>query len=450
MWNLDQSAPLRPLNDIHTALRNRGRSPAGVAAGCVVFLLLAVLASPVEAQRKGSRRKGEKPETSTSGPRDYKSNNFLMHTDLPEKDAQDLLERLEKMLTLISRYWGQPNRQTIECFVVQDLAKWPSGALHPEGVISIRGRAGITISQKVSIGNRFRATAVVYAVADRGTPQHEAVHAYCAQTFGNTGPVWYSEGMAEMGQYWKDGDFSVNADDVVIRYLRSAETKKTLSAIVDRNEQTGDSWQNYAWRWALCHLLANNENYRKRFHPLGLGLLTEQRGMTFQQVYGSMSREINFEYLFFLNHVERGFRADLCSWDWKARYRVPRGRSGLLSRIVADHGWQPSRLKVRSGEQYAYSASGTWKLDAEADPVNADGTDDGSGQLVAAIFNDEDYTLGEEFPLGRYGSFTASADGNLVLRCRDAWGRLADNAGRMTVRLKSFDEKSPLPEPKDD
>src|SRR5437762_1494004 len=81
----------------------------------------------------------------------------------------------------------------------------------------------------------FVAKSLVFAVADRGTPQHESVHAYCGQTFGTTGPLWYSEGMAEMGNYWREGDRSVNIHPGVLEYLRNSPPK-SLNDIVNANE----------------------------------------------------------------------------------------------------------------------------------------------------------------------------------------------------------------------
>ena len=46
-------------------------------------------------------------------------------------------------------------------------------------------------------------------------------------------------------------------------------------------------------------------------------------------------------------------------------------------------------------------------------------------------------------------AFTAPGDGNLLLRCRDDWHQLADNSGRLTVRMKRADATSPLPKPKE-
>ena len=290
-----------------------------LSIGLIVGLLTAsmpeVLAqskgtSAVSKERPAENSKGKKPAADEPpGPRDFRSPNFLLHTDLPKDEADELSKRLETMLTLISKYWGKPNRQPIECFVVRDLSVWPRDVLDPEGLAKIQERAGVTLTQtRVLRGTNevVAAKATVYAVSDRGTPQHEAVHAYCGQNFGRTGPVWYSEGMAEMGQYWRAGESRVNCDPQAVRFIRRSEPK-ALNAIVNARQITGDSWKNYCWRWALCHLLANNPNYYDRFRPLGLGILMDKPDATFEHVYGSMAKEISFEYLFFLQHFDLGY-----------------------------------------------------------------------------------------------------------------------------------------------
>ena len=364
--------------------------------------------------------------------RDYQSRNFLVHTDLSPAGAQDLLKRLETMLSLISRYWGKPNRQQIECFVVKDLSKWPAGSLDPKAIPYIQGKAGVTLSSGYTRGNQVFRKAKVYAISDRGTPQHEAVHAYCSQTFGRTGPVWYSEGMAEMGQYWKAKDPAVNADPVVVNYLKKAKPK-SLNEIVNGKEFTGDSWQNYAWRWALCHLLATNKNYSTRFRPLGLGLLTQQN-VSFEKVYGSMAEEISFEYLFFLKHLERGYRVDLCSWDWKTRFQHPSSNRFVTAKINAMSGWQATRASVKKGHSYLYETQGSWQIEAKGEKLTADGNDKSKGKLMGVIFND--YQLSEPFALGSAGTFTAESDGKLYVRCQDDWNSLGDNSGYVTLKCK--------------
>ena len=249
--------------------------------------------------------------------------------------------------------------------------------------------------------------------------------------------------MAELGQAWREKARGVNCHEVVLQYLKS-ENPKELTELVDVGDRTGDSWQNYAWRWALCHLLANNPNYAPRFKPLGLGLLTGQ-DVSFERVYGPMAKEINFEYHFFLGHIEENLRADLIAWDWKAKFTKLRGSTSSSAKIEAARGWQPSRATVSDQEEYEYSAAGTWKTSATATAVTADGDDSGQGKLQAVIF--DDYKLSEPFELGSYGTFTPPTSGDLYVRCGDKWNELVDNSGKISLKIKLQGKGNPLPKP---
>lgn len=442
-----------------------------IVSGCV---LAATDSAVAQSAAKSKTKKSESAQP--AGPRDFRSANFLVHTDLPEDEAKDLLKRLETMLALISKYWGRPNKQTIEMFVVRDLELWPPDSLEPNGLESIAAQAGITITSGAvnrQTGQLVAAKSRVYAFADRGIPQHEAVHAYCHQTFGRAGPTWYSEGMAEMGHCWREGESRVHCLPIVVKYLRSVEPKP-LHAIVNSREQTGDSWQNYTWRWALCHLLANNPNYYDRFRPLGLGILTDQPDATFAQVYGSMSQEIAFEYLFFLQHFDLGYEVTLTAWDWKTKFRHATATLPVTCVIEAKRGWQASRLLVKAGDEFEVTAEGSWSLSAdgpELSPFCVELPDQKPvserpatakksatkkntktepledlpsvwrydspfkpGQLVGVLFND--YELSEPFAIPAEGSFVALGDGQLFLRCEEAWNRLADNKGKVSLKFK--------------
>lgn len=419
------------------------------------------LSGPELAAREASRPKVQLPGPSDAPgeksikplphkPADFKSTHFLIHTDLSSKEAHELLKRLEQMLVLVAKYWNHPPVATIECYVVKDLKHWPAGSLLPAGRAKIQQGAGVTIVETLNRGAQtVAAKAIVYATAEHGTPQHEAVHAYCGQAFGKTGPLWYSEGMAEVGQYWRPDELSVNCPDYVIRYIRS-RPPKPLGEILGEgrpgnpNGASGDSWQNYAWRWALCHLLVNNPNYSARFRPLGAAYLSGGRA-SFAEVFGSMLEEVAFEYRFFVEHVERGYRVDLCKWDWQHKFKELTGDSNSLAHVAANRGWQPSGAIVSSAKQYDYSASGTWQTSKDEPETTADGQPDGHGRLEGVIFND--YALGQPFELGAYGSFTPPADGRLFLRCRDEWNQLADNKGSLTVKIKRSGQGSKLPRP---
>ena len=271
-----------------------------------------------------------------------------------------------------------------------------------------------------------------------------------------------------------------------MQYLQSAEMKK-LDEIVYGDQYTGDSWQEYAWRWALCHLLANNPNYADRFRPLGLGLLNG-RDVDFRQVYGAMYREILFEYEFFINHLDQGLRADLISFDWNRKFRKSLSNSPAKAKITANRGWQPSGLMVDSQTKYQFSAEGQWTLakdgptldsngntvvappepdsatddtgvvstakaspDASAELESDDGQQPRAGQLVGIVLTFDEktgYHLSKPFSLGRFGTFTAPATGNLYLRCNDRWNEIADNLGEVSALIKEDGPGSPLREPR--
>ncbi|QDT38503.1 hypothetical protein [Stratiformator vulcanicus] len=399
-------------------------------------LALNMLSTPAQAQVGQRVAPGTAP-AADSDVADYRSRNFVVRTDLPKDEAEELLVRLEKMLVLISKYWGQPNRKTIYCYVVDDVSKWPAGGIPLEGLASVRSGGGITISQSQwRAGRLLNADARVYASTREGTPLHEAVHAYCSQTFGRTGPLWYSEGMAEMGAYWDDSDQSVQLPQHVLRYLQSNEVK-SFNEIVNSDETTGDSWQNYTWRWALCHLLANNPNYSKRFRPLGMNLLLD-RPDSFEQAYGNSAKEIEFEYRFFLDVIDNGLRADLIAWNWRVK-SVPlrRGRR-LVARVNADGGWQPSRLAVQEGQSYQVQTTGQWKTAKEAAELTGDGDADGSGRLMGVLFDPDSYALSDPFELGADLTWTADESGHLYLRCSDDWGSLGDNDGSLKVSISGI------------
>lgn len=419
---------------------NRTLMRAILAMMCIVGLSGA---SRTFAQTNKDSSRSARKGAPSSGPQVYTSANFKMVTDLDAKAAEELLVRLERMVKLVSGYFGRKNPRQIEMYVAKGIDAWPAdmlATLEPQGIVKIREQAGVTMSLSLSIGGRpVEGKSVVYAYADRGVPQHEAVHAYCAQAFGSTGPVWYAEGMAEVGQYWRENDKSVNAHEVVIEYLKRSEIKP-IKAIVDNPlETTGDSWQNYASRWALCHLLGFNENYTQRFKPLGLALLAEQRDVSFWSVYGTQAKEIDFEYRLFLKDIEPGYRVDLCTWDWKARGKTLKGKTTHKTQVKAGRGWQPAKIRVSPDTEYALTAVGEWKLTKEGDAIDVGGDAEGKGKLMGILFND--YVLGEPFEIGKEATFTPPSEGDLFLRCADEWGSLGDNSGTMNVTLRLADKK---------
>lgn len=364
-------------------------------------------------------------------PRLIRSPHFAFLSDVSDREARIVLDKLERMAGLLERYFGRGPRGVVEGFIVRDLAVWPAGTLtEPEGVAKIREQAGVCFN--MTLGDQRKAT--LYSCADHGVVQHECTHGFCHLAFGSTGPTWLAEGVAEMGNYWKEGERAVDIEPVVMSYLQNADPKRGLLEIAVPGRTPAGTWRDYAWRWALCHMLANNPNYADRFKPLAIALMEERPEVSFESVYGPVAKEVSFEYDQFLRTVGNGFRADLAAWPWKARFRPLSSGGSLETEVKAAHGWQASGLRVAKGTSYEVSADGAWRMAKAGEPLDADGDGDGHGRLVGAVFHD--YTLGEEIPLGAKRSFVAPADGQLFLRCADDWTQLADNDGEVRVTLR--------------
>jgi len=443
-FRLDQQAVVRMESDDY---RRAGRGDKVVLLAAARFstgdIAIEQLEVDVSAERLASKEtsddgagKYRQLSDEPSAPRDLRSARFLLHTDISDRSARMLLDKLETMIELVSLYYGRPSVGLIECYVVRDLNQWPPGVFPEQALAKIQEPAGVTLS--ASLGNQTRA--IVYSCDDHGVVQHEAVHAYCAQTFGSTGPTWYAEGMAEMGQYWKKDQPAVEINPAVINYLKRAEPKRLLD-IVAADQITGDSWQAYAWRWALCHLLANNPNYSGRLKALGIAMMTGTPGATFESVYGPVAREVSFEYDQFVKTLDNGYRADLCAWQWNRKFLYIPGTRFATVNVQARYGWQASGVKLQGGQSYDYVTKGTWKTEPQGEDVDADGLDGGRGRLVGVLM--ADFQLGEPLDLGARGTFVAPTDGDLYLRCQNDWNRIADHDGSITVHFRKTPEPAP-------
>lgn len=383
------------------------------------------------------RHLSDKPQS----PREIRSRHFRFITDISDRQAQIILDKLETMVSLLSSYFGRRPTGVVNGYIVRDLNNgWQGKLIGPKdqlaaGVAKIRARAGICFN--LSLGSQRQA--VLYSCDDHGVIQHECTHGFCHMVFGSTGPTWLAEGVAELGQYWKKGQLEVDINPSVLTYLQRARPKRSLLEIAVPGRTPPGGWQDYAWRWALCHLLSNNPNYSSRFKPLAIALMEKRPGVTFAAVYGPMANEITFEYDQFLHNLTNGYRPDLCAWDWKTKFKpLTAQRPVTTIRIKAAAGWQASGLQLETGVSYTVKTVGQWKIAPGTIAYDGNGDNDGRGSLLGAIMTTSStgrYTLSSGLPFRSETSFTAPVDGKLFLRCRDDWGMLHDNDGEISVHL---------------
>ena len=124
---------------------------------------------------------------------------------------------------------------------------------------------------------------------------------------------------------------------------------------------------------------------------------------------------------------------DLCAWDWKTKFAYLRPGQVLAATVTAGRGWQATGLTVRPGMHYQCLATGNWRIAGESKTVDANGDNQGRGRLVGVLM--KNFQLGAEFEIGAQGALQLAGGGNLYLRCRNAWSKLADDSGHVAVRL---------------
>jgi hypothetical protein len=396
-----------------------------------------------------------------------RSSHFAIRTDLPEAEAAEALQRMEAILKFAARYWGREPRGQIKCIIARDLENWSDGELpHSLARVWIGGVGGATISEMAGVGRSARVKSTVYANDQPGVIEHEIVHAYCSQAFGTSGPVWYKEGMAEFAAFGHERTAGVRCDPRLIHVLRHGKRlsieqiirsdlhverlRDSMTAMLanrtDVNRHVAlDAWRDsdsedvhrakraYLWCWSLCHMLENNPNYRERFRRLGNNFLRRKRD-SFQRAFEEVMDQLAFEYAFFLDHVDIGYRVDLCHWDWDRQFRDCFEWDAPHATVAAARGYQPSGLTVMGGQRWQYRTVGTWGTSKSTAPVNADGNHGGEGRLTGVVLNN--YRLSQPFALGSRGEFVVPVSGDLYLRCGEEWNRLADNRGQVEVWLR--------------
>jgi len=396
-----------------------------------------------------------------------RNSHFLLHTDLPRPEAESMLGRMEAALKAAAKYWQCEPRYQIACYVVADLDQWPDSALpHPLARVWIGGVGGATISEYTGAGRQTRIRATVYAVPRPGVVEHEVVHAYCYQAFGEAGPDWYKEGMAQLVSQGSAEGGETGCQAALVRVLdrgQSASVQEIVQAgrftvqlndsfesmLAKRSDRQRhvplSDWtardaelvraaeQHYIRSWALCHMLLHNSNYAAAFRTLGASYVTHGRD-SFDRTFASVGREMVFEYSLFLEHLDVGYRVDLCRWDWQKRFHTLDIGGTLSVHVEAARGYQASGLTVVAGRRYDYATIGVWGTTPAGPTTDADGDGQGSGRMEAVVMHD--YRLAAPFELGVQGTFTAPASGNLFVRCRDAWNGLHDNHGSVCIRFR--------------
>ena len=293
---------------------------------------------------------------------------------------------------------------------------------------------------------------------------HEGTHALMAAMLGGNGPTWYSEGMAEFfGTHrWSDGKLLTriipqNRDDVpnwgrILLVQNSIKAGRILS--LEQVMQYGPTEhlksEPYGWSWAAAYFLDQHPRTQRAFRELRQ--FAPDSSLLFSQQFLERIkpdwRAISEDWRIFASQIDYGY--DVVREQIEHRPANPLPNGGATVAIDSARGWQSTGIRLEAGKSYSVEAEG--RFDLQTEPKRWTSEAGGItlhyhrgfplGALLGAVCGNDEAEIPNLEPLNKPGligtgrSIRISTSGILFLRIND-WSRsLADNQGRLAVRVK--------------
>ncbi len=289
---------------------------------------------------------------------------------------------------------------------------------------------------------------------------HEGTHAFTDAVFGACGPPWYMEGIAELlaTHSLVDGKltlsvFPARRENVplwgrvkLVRDAIDAGRPLTLPDVLDYGATAHRSVEPYGWCWALAAFLDSHPRYRERFRKLPELVHQEDFNRRFRELFANDWAQLAEEWQVFAANLEYGYDFQRAPSEFAAGKPLPTG--GATTTIDADRGWQSSGYELEAGKTYRLTASGRFQLAkvprpwiSETNGVSIRYTHGKPlGLLLGAVHAppkdaQAQSPLAKPIAIGAEATLKPERTGTLYLRVNDSPAELADNAGKVEVRI---------------
>lgn len=289
---------------------------------------------------------------------------------------------------------------------------------------------------------------------------HEGVHCFMFTVFGNAGPPWYMEGLAEyLGTHRLEngrlmmGYMPKNRDEVPewgrVRIIQDAVAQRRalrLKSVIELPPTAHRETGPYAWCWAAVTLLDRHPRYRDRFHQLIKWVAKPDFNERFYKLFEPDWQELCEEWQLLVANMEYGYDVERCAVDFTPG--KPLASAGGKATVAADRGWQNSGVRLEAGHTYQLTASGRYQV---ASQPKVWWCEPGGvsiryyqgrplGMLLAAVRPDHPEpnsttALLRPKAIGLGATLTPQESGTLFLKINDSAGELDDNAGMVAVQI---------------
>jgi len=399
-----------------------------------------------------------------AGIRSIAGRRLTLYTDVPSSPEVDELPALfEAALPQWAAYFGVektlPADWHVDGFLMRDGEKFAEAGLIPAHLPQFKH--GFAIGPNVWL---FEQPVTYYR---RHLLLHEGTHAFMHTQFGNCGPPWYMEGMAEIFGTHAIADGKLltryiprNRDEVpqlgrvkLVHDAIAGGRRLTLAEIMNYGTQAHLENEPYAWCWALCAWLDGHPRYQGRFRRMQKYVDQPTRfNDEFKKLFLADMATMAREWSVFADGLE--YAVDIPRTVIDFRPGRPLAPSGASVTVAADRGWQSSGVRLEAGKTYNLTATGRYQIARSTDksgtvkpwPCEPGGVTiryyhgKPLGILLASVEPDH-LPVGTPPPMltpevvGLGATLAPTRTGTLYFRVNDSYGELGDNGGSLTVTV---------------
>ena len=293
---------------------------------------------------------------------------------------------------------------------------------------------------------------------------HEGTHAFMQWFLDGVGAPWYSEGMAELlGLHsWQQGTLKMNFRltarrqaaywgriKIIKQECRDGEFLE-LEQVFDLPANAFRSVKGYAWSWAACEFLSTHPQSKKAFADLKrfANLPPGNFNAKFIRSLGANRKSLARDWRLFVHEIDFGYDVAGCVVGNASAATAAEEKAGQFE-INTLRGWQKTSLKVQSGERFAFQSDGRFVVgreDGEPWPCESNGITieyyrgQPLGSLMVGVLgadNEIEHLLDAQ-PTSQV--YKCPGEGTLCFRINEFPGRLQDNEGTISVKVKRVEQ----------
>ena len=351
----------------------------------------------------------------------------------------------------------------VTCFYVVDSSKFQQAGLMPPATALPRGQLP---AGGWEYGNQIWLHQHPGDYYSRHQLLHEGTHAFCYFNFGNLGPPWLAEGLAEYLSVhrWENGQLEMAArvsekEQLAywgrVKLLQDAWHRgqtKTLTDVQNFLPADFPATESYAWSWAAVSMMSEAEPLRNAFRE-SLQQLNELNGMQWndrlQESLQWDRQQLETQWEVNISEMVYGYDFRRAAIQWASDDVKEIAGDGVTFSIPADGAWHQTAFRLTAGE-WQFQADGDYQILEEAGQAVFSGPDGisldyANGARLGAVeiainlpqgFLKSSSPLTRPIPTGRRMLLKPGESGRLFVRVSDSPAALNDNQGDVEIQVR--------------